>query len=339
MDYQFFDMVVRNVVPSDPNQSSNTLPDNGVMMVNPRDITVVFSPQFTVQGRPLNARVSFEKFTHRMVPTRMRIQLTMRAVYMGPIRDMTEYKAEQFQSEVGIPIDEILVRDTIWNMDQLVGARAAAKEALDTIENMVQDLFTGGGGGGGGNPAVGNVIEQGAAAATQNSAARASALNWAKSHVVENVTRYDANNRVNLPHSADCSGLVCSAYRGVGMAEAMQWHDNPGTYVMGHRLNSSNWKNATRIDAAAVAAGQLQYGDLVLRPGQPGHVRFFDSYEGNQMWVFDAASPNIRPQVGRRKISRQLEAGYFGVRPRPLGQDMSVNAVNNASSSTATRAV
>ena len=73
VDYQFFDMVVRNVVPSDPNQASNTLPDNGVMMVNPRDITVVFSPQFTVQGRPLNARVSFEKFTHRMIPTRMRI--------------------------------------------------------------------------------------------------------------------------------------------------------------------------------------------------------------------------------------------------------------------------
>ena len=44
VDYQFFDMVVRNVIPSDPNQTNNTLPDNGVMMVNPRDITVVFSP-------------------------------------------------------------------------------------------------------------------------------------------------------------------------------------------------------------------------------------------------------------------------------------------------------
>ena len=99
MDYQFFDLVVRNVVPSDPNQASNTLPDNGVMMVNPRDITVVFSPQFTVQGRPLNARVTFEKFTHRMTPTRMRISLTMRAVYIGPIKDMTEYKAEEFAAE------------------------------------------------------------------------------------------------------------------------------------------------------------------------------------------------------------------------------------------------
>ena len=44
VDYQYFDLVVRNVMPSDPNRPGNTLPDNGVMMVNPRDITVVFAP-------------------------------------------------------------------------------------------------------------------------------------------------------------------------------------------------------------------------------------------------------------------------------------------------------
>ena len=45
VDYQFFDLVVRNVTPDDPNSTGNTLPDNGVMMVNPREITVVFSQQ------------------------------------------------------------------------------------------------------------------------------------------------------------------------------------------------------------------------------------------------------------------------------------------------------
>jgi hypothetical protein len=85
VDYQYFDLVVRNVVPAvDPNNTNNTLPDNGIMMVNPRDITVVFSPQITVQGRPLNARVHFMKFTHRMVPIRMQIDLTMRVTYIGP---------------------------------------------------------------------------------------------------------------------------------------------------------------------------------------------------------------------------------------------------------------
>ena len=104
VDYQFFDMVVRNVYPDPGHAPANTLPDSGVMMVNPRDITVIFSPQLTVQGRPLNARVTFEKFTHRMTPTRMRIQLTMRAVYLGPIKDMTTYTAEEFPADAVDPL-------------------------------------------------------------------------------------------------------------------------------------------------------------------------------------------------------------------------------------------
>jgi hypothetical protein len=99
VDYEYFDLVVRNVLPNyDPNGTStggNAIPDNGIMMVNPRDITVVFSPNITVQGRPSNARVSFTKFTHRMIPIRMQIDLTMRVTYFGPMQDMVNYTAEQ----------------------------------------------------------------------------------------------------------------------------------------------------------------------------------------------------------------------------------------------------
>lgn len=84
IDYQFFDLVVRNVVPSQ--KAGNAVPDNGVMMVNPKDITVVFSPQLTVQGRPTNARVNFLKFNHLMVPMRMQIDLTLIITYFGPLR-------------------------------------------------------------------------------------------------------------------------------------------------------------------------------------------------------------------------------------------------------------
>ena len=91
VDMDYFDLVVRNVKPS---ASNNTLPDNGIMMVNPRDITVVFSQEITVQGRPLNASVVFERFTHKMVPTRMRINLQMRVVYFGPMRDVTTFVPE-----------------------------------------------------------------------------------------------------------------------------------------------------------------------------------------------------------------------------------------------------
>ena len=108
VDYQFFDLVVRNVIPRDPDESSNQLPDNGVMMVNPRDITVVFSPQLTVQGRPINAQITFEKFTHRMTPVRMRISLTMRVMYFGPMRNQEEYRMQkaQFTTTEMVPFKE-----------------------------------------------------------------------------------------------------------------------------------------------------------------------------------------------------------------------------------------
>lgn len=97
VDYQFFDLVVRNVVPNS-SATSNQLPDNGVMMVNPKDITVVFSPQITIQGRPINAQVRFEKFNHKMTPTRMRISLEMRVLYIGPLR---QFEMDQTTGLIG----------------------------------------------------------------------------------------------------------------------------------------------------------------------------------------------------------------------------------------------
>src|SRR4029077_10547785 len=61
------------------------IPDNGLILSGAQDVTVVFSPQLAVSGRPTNASVSYIKFTHRMVPTRMVIGLTIRAVRIGPV--------------------------------------------------------------------------------------------------------------------------------------------------------------------------------------------------------------------------------------------------------------
>lgn len=82
-DFDYFDLVVRGVI---PNIGTGDLPDNGVLMVNPRNITVVFSPQLTIQGRPNQAEVVYEKFDHRMTPTRMTIRLSMKAYYIGPAK-------------------------------------------------------------------------------------------------------------------------------------------------------------------------------------------------------------------------------------------------------------
>lgn len=90
VDYDFFDLVVRGVVP-DSNSSGNAIPDNGIMMVNPRNVTVVFGRDLTVHGRPYNASVTFEKFSHRMIPTRLRIMISMKVFYIGPIQTVPNF--------------------------------------------------------------------------------------------------------------------------------------------------------------------------------------------------------------------------------------------------------
>lgn len=319
VDYQYFDMVVRNVVPDANSQYASQLPDNGVMMVNPRDITVIFSPQMTVQGRPLNARVSFVKFTHRMVPTRMQVDLTIRANYLGPVRDMTEYRAEEFAAEASVPLDEVKRPDYIFNMQGVIDA---VQDALANLPFI-----------GGGSTPSGPSADYGAQrqfAGSSNAQARAAALDWAKANVVPGSTRYEGAgsgpNRYNLPSSADCSGLVAAAYKGIGLADEMGWSSYPGTHSIISQLNSNGWKNAQRLSYDDIFAKRCQYGDLLIRPG---HIRFFDSYtgSGSGMNVFDAASKTSSPQVGGRVIN-SLTRDYFVIRPMPLGSDMSYNAPN-----------
>ena len=107
VDYDYFDIVVRGVVP-DSNENGNAIPDNGIMMVNPKNVTVVFGADLSVQGRPYNASVSFDKFNNSMTPTRMRLSIALKAFYIGPVQTVPNYA--QFTSEnvykATIPYDE-----------------------------------------------------------------------------------------------------------------------------------------------------------------------------------------------------------------------------------------
>jgi hypothetical protein len=321
VDYQFFDLVVRNVVPSNPNQVSNTLPDNGVMMVNPRDITVVFSPQFTVQGRPLNARVSFEKFTHRMTPTRMRISLTMRAVYIGPVKDMTEYRAETFAAQAAIPYGRGAAESAINTMTQVVDNEQSVVQNTNGVPGNSTDPNTG----------TDYNTQQGIAG-DANSQLRASALNWAKAHVNSSTIYVGADSgsaRWNLPASADCSGLVTAAFKAVGVNNTKVFGSTyAGTTSMLSHWRSNNYKYVTKFSYAdAITGNKLQYGDILIRPG---HVSFFDSYAGDRINIFSAEGHNSDPQVGAHSYRRTtFKSTYIGIRVRPIGSDASSNATNN----------
>jgi hypothetical protein len=314
VDYQFFDLVVRNVVPSDPNQSGNTLPDNGVMMVNPMDICVIFSPQLSVQGRPLNATVSFEKFTHRMTPTRMTIQLQMRVIYMGPPRDSVEYKAEELQAEAQIPMGEAISEFTGMSFeanddqtsswfrrmtDQAIGS------AVGSVQATINRAFNTAGG--------------------ANSQAREAALQWAKDNVVQGGpgdgpwTDYEGKDsgskRYNLPNSADCSGLVTEAYIKTGNGQSMAWYDHPGTSVILQRARDHPERGMLAGLDTFNFQTDLQKGDILIREG---HIVFFDYYDGNRIMIFDAAGSGGAPEVGSRMWGGRGGNTWYLLRPTPV---------------------
>lgn len=254
--------------------------------------------------------MTFEKFTHRMTPTRMRIQLTMRAVYLGPIREMTDYKAEEFPPEASIPFDEYQNRTSFLTVQELDINLAAAVMAA------VTGAIVG---------AVGQAVynAQSGLASAAGGNMRAQALNWAKANIQEGVTKYNDNGsaRHNLPASADCSGLVEQAYQAIGQqATIFGGTDYPGTKEIIRRWESNGYKNVQRVPG-----DQLQYGDLIIKPG---HIRFFDSYrEGGGIKCVEAASshPESGVQVGLRNAPA-VSSPYFAVRPMPVGGDMNYNA-------------
>jgi len=321
VDYQYFDLVVRNVIPQNPNQTGNTLPDNGVMMVNPRDITVVFSPQLSVQGRPLNAQVNFEKFTHRMTPTRMTITLAMRVIYMGPVKEMKTYTREEQQAEDQIPSGtESGTPDFSWFTNMLASGVDVVKDFLVGLA-PVGGFGFGTGFGGDGTSSGNTMVDNFAGADAANFSVRQKALDWAKLNV-KSFTAYNAGSkRVNLPDSVDCSGLVTLSYVKTGNGTKCLWNKYPGT----EEMLSIARRNPTIHSLVALAnipwryqpdkpASQqgLLYGDLLIKNG---HIQFFDHYGTDGKIHIFHSSPSVR---GPAIWSGPGSALYYRLRPTPV---------------------
>lgn len=115
VDYDYFDLVVRGIVPNSGG-TENAIPDNGIMMVNPKNIVVVFGQDLSVQGRPYNASVQFEKFNNRMTPTRLRIGISMKAFYIGPVQTIPNYSlyTSETSSAATVPYDESVTYSTTY---------------------------------------------------------------------------------------------------------------------------------------------------------------------------------------------------------------------------------
>ena len=267
VDYEFFDLVVRNVVPTYGASGNSTLPDNGVMMVNPREVSVVFSPQITVQGRPLNARVTFLKFTHRMVPTRMQIDLTIRATYLGPLRKQTTYVREENQASRTIPLDVGLGRLKVTYED----VELELTETLQQIEGLGSSFSS--------QLGFSNV-------ATSGGTGRLGAMNYSDSRVDPNFTKYDQGRRmfaeVDRPGGpkypyVDCSSLVGRGYRETGQGGVFGESDSYSatTAQIWSRMQSGSLEKM--CDIIPWDSADPQPGDILYRLG---HMAFF--FEGTK---------------------------------------------------------
>ena len=333
VDYQFFDMVVRNVTPTN-DVTNNTLPDNGIMMVNPRDITVVFSPNMSVQGRPLNARVIFEKFTHRMVPIRMRISLQMRVVYFGPTRPMNEYTAETFKTAETVPFDEIAVKTFTFTF------REYEEWGVGQTDNA-------------------NMDDQAALLQT-NQQVNASAMDAAIAKVASDGTTYSGTSRNSLWDHCDDASLIAGGYKLVDMDDELDIIPTAGgrgttlyltTAALLEKLKGGNWKKSKLMWSVAAAGpsgyeasratatkymkdGNLAPGDLIFRVnylGLPDHVAWVRAYAdigtNSRVKLYHADSSIGSTGVGETEATLAFIVANYNwcVRPQPLGQSTAVN--------------
>ena len=352
VDYEYFDLVVRNVVPSGPTATSNTLPDNGVMMVNPRDITVVFSPNLTVQGRPSNAQVTFTKFTHRMVPVRMQIDLTLRVVYFGPMKDMIEYVSVIDTTANTVPWKEVehldvkITNDDInkWKQDQKTwasGITDAISKFLDKDDSS--NLSDQAGVTGGGSADLNSQIVDFGAQQAQGAGAR-----------------YDnGGGRGHLWTTCDCSSFVWGSFAyfsGGSKSGQMGW---PAPSPNGPASSSPNsspdmlakcrqgksvqkifdsdkgTSRTVRLTQMSGSVHQMQKGDLLFRENGlsdtsgshgSGHVAFISKVDSQKVYVIDAASPSIPVAKERSFDIMYLYSDYNACyRPMLVGSGMQIN--------------
>jgi hypothetical protein len=149
VDHEFFDRVIRGVTPG---ESAAGVADNGIMFVSPGMVSVVFSPTFVVTGRPYNATISFNKFTHRMTPTRMSVAITMKAIHIGeqpPVADIASTaRSNLYQATVPYQFAQVtstyknFAKDLTW--DNYVSS--SLRGILSSAHNIVStaaDVFNG----------------------------------------------------------------------------------------------------------------------------------------------------------------------------------------------------
>ena len=329
-DYDFFDIVVRNVAPGG---GTTAVPDNGIMMVNPKDIMVVFSKDLSVQGRPTNARVTFEKFDNTMTPVRMTVSLTMIVTYFGPLRDAFTFDTSQAISawEGTISYAQVYSED-VTQADVDAAQAAYKKQAADTATflnaiprtaSWAGAATTGTGVAAVALPASGKLATDTLALAMQN-------IHGAtySGGAPPPLTAYtQGSGRTNLPFSGDCSGALWWCYNKLGASLILHGSSGPAnTDSIRQHGQSTGWKTMAIVcipsqTSDAQLRSLVQAGDVLLRSPNNGHCGIFHSWDATGWWIVHQTTP---PHNGTAHQSiSYMKTFNWVLRPNPSGSTTS----------------
>lgn len=272
VDYDYFDLVVRNIPPS----GSNTV-DNGIMMANPRDITVVFSEELTVQGRPTNARVEFTKFHSNMVPIRMEVTLNMVITYFGPIRSSYQFDSAPTVGTYAplVPYGEVYPET--YTEAQLEEATRNWQEGVDAKLSESRSR--------GKESAFSSVSNTAATASIAN--AEAAALTVAKvREIIATGAGYSSDPAHRYgPNTYDSGGLVSAAYQRAGLLPALTGGLPSSATDIYRAAENTGFRNMAVVMKLGPGTGNnvltsCRIGDLLVRVNHPGYADHISIYTG-----------------------------------------------------------
>lgn len=337
-DMAFFDAVLRNVPPGG---TPNTVPDNGVMMVNPEDVTVVFSKDLTVQGKPTNSQVRFTKFLHNMVPVRCEMDITLLINYFGPLREPFGLDARQQIAayQALIPYDTTL-GDGLANTRSVEEAVRAFKSSdsaaniLAAAVNTNTSQATPWWNGSSSSTASGGVTNTLQMTTPVNNTIKSASLQAASQLVQQGGgPRYSQDRRTQhgtgrpTPWYFDCSSFIWKAYQLIGAQGVFGRASYPNTGSMLDYWNSSGWTTMQRLLTWSVPDGVAdrlmllaEPGDLLFeRKGGSGHISMVVNVDrpGRRIYTIAARSGSSSPQVGQAYESASYCAGKYNYLLRP----------------------
>ena len=276
-DFDYFDLVVRGVV---PDTQGPQLQDNGVMMINPRNITVVFGPQLSVQGRAFRAAVDYTKFDHTMTPTRMTISVSMKVFYFGKVTEDFAFASttSEAEYEATIPYDQSdIYKINEKNLDEAIRIGYTVRNPGTTTP-------------------IGPTGPIGSVTDIPNKQIRTAALQKAES-LGESVVFYSNQRPITTDTSAglDCSGLVMWAYGSIGAIKALDPNQRTEGPWYGYTISiiEAARRLGTIQDISEQSLNSLEYGDIVIGTG---HMAFVVSVDIFTKTVYVYESTPFAPQ-------------------------------------------